>query len=84
MNVNTGEEGVYERFGKYVKTVKAGMHYFNPCTDKIRVISKRVDLIDLPKQMLLTKDNIVTIVDGVVYYKIGVARKALYSIANIR
>ncbi len=34
--------------------------------------------------MLLTKDNIVTIVDSVVYYKIGVSRKALYSIANIR
>ena len=30
--VHQGNEGLYEKFGKYIRTVKPGLHYINPCT----------------------------------------------------
>jgi hypothetical protein len=50
--------GIYERFGKYVKTMGSGLQYFNPFTDKIHVLDMKTNIINLTRQKALTKDNI--------------------------
>lgn len=50
--------GIYERFGKYVKTMGSGLQYFNPFTDKIHIVDMKTNIINLQKQKALTKDNI--------------------------
>lgn len=77
-------EGVMERFGRYVKTVNPGLQYMNPCTEIIKIVDKKVQIIDLTKQVLLTKDNISLSMDASVYYKIIDARKATYRVKNVR
>jgi regulator of protease activity HflC (stomatin/prohibitin superfamily) len=50
--------GLYERFGKYSKTIGSGLQYFNPCTDTINIIDMKTMILDLSKQNAITKDNI--------------------------
>ena len=51
-------KGIYERFGRYVKTMGSGLQYFNPFTDKIHVVDMKTNIINLNRQKALTKDNI--------------------------
>jgi erythrocyte band 7 integral membrane protein len=62
--------GLYERFGKYCKTVGSGLQYFNPFTDQINIIDMKTKIIDLSKQNAITKDNIEVTIDAAVYYHI--------------
>ena len=75
--------GIYERFGRYVKTMGSGLQYFNPFTDRIHVVDMRTNIINLTKQKALTKDNIEVIIDAAVYYHVKIARKTFYSVENI-
>ena len=50
--------GLYERFGKYAKTVGSGLQYFNPLTDTINIIDMKTSIIDLTRQNAITRDNI--------------------------
>ena len=77
------DSGLYERFGKYAKTVGSGLQYFNPLTDEIRIIDMKTIILDLPKQMTITKDNIEVAVDTAVYYHVREPRKAYYSLENL-
>ena len=51
-------KGIYERFGRYVKTMGSGLQYFNPFTDRIHVVDMKTNIINLNRQKALTKDNI--------------------------
>ena len=50
--VNQGNEGLFEKFGKYKKTVKPGLHYINPCTEDLNQISMKIIVLDLNRQVL--------------------------------
>lgn len=73
-------QGIYERFGKYVKTMGSGLQYFNPFTDKIHVLDMKTNIINLSKQKALTKDNIEVEIDAAVYYHIKIPRKTFYAV----
>jgi len=75
--------GLYERFGKYAKTVGSGLQYFNPCTDQINIIDMKTKIIDLSRQNAITKDNIEVSIDAAVYYHIREPRTAFYSVDNL-
>ena len=82
--VNQSFEGLLQRFGKYVTTVKPGLQYMNPCTEEIIKIDMKTMIIDLAKQVILTKDNISITIDASVYYKVVDSKKATYRVKNIR
>lgn len=72
--------GIYERFGRYVKTMGSGLQYFNPFTDKIHVLDMKTNIINLTRQKALTKDNIEVDIDAAVYYHVKIPRKTFYSV----
>lgn len=76
---------ILERFGKYRATLNAGFHVIIPFVDKIayRHILKE-QVIDVPAQNCITKDNISVEVDGVLYLQVMDASKASYGIDNYR
>jgi len=85
---------VIERFGKYNRTVGAGIHFKWPLIEDARDIGwgpdpKRIDLRervhDLPKQSVITEDNVEMLIGGLVYYKIeeNNPEKAVYEIKNL-
>ncbi|MDH5516888.1 MAG: paraslipin [Gammaproteobacteria bacterium] len=72
---------VVERFGKYNKTMVAGLNVLVPFIDKVSYNqSLKEHAYDVPSQAAITKDNISLVVDGVLYLKLLDAYKASYGV----
>ena len=77
------EEIIQERLGKYKKTLKPGFHFLIPFVDRPAYDQEmREQVIDVPSQTCITKDNIEVAVDGLVYLKVMDSYKASYGISN--
>ena len=82
--VPQGYEWTVERFGKYTRTLPPGLHFLMPF---IYAIGRRMNMMEqvlaVPSQDVITKDNAVVRVDGVVFYQVLDAAKAAYEVANL-
>lgn len=76
------EKGVVERLGKYQKTYEPGLHVIVPFIDKVTKVDMRENVVDVPPQEVITKDNVVVTVDAVVYYEATDPVKLIYNVAN--
>jgi len=76
---------IRERLGKYDKSLMAGFHFLIPFIDRIayRQILKE-QVIDVPPQVCITKDNVQVRVDGILYLSVMDPVKASYGIDNYR
>lgn len=75
--------GIKERFGKYTGTLQPGFHFLIPFIDNIAYrVEMREQVIDVPPQQCITRDNVQVQVDGIVYVKVMDAAKACYGIEN--
>jgi regulator of protease activity HflC (stomatin/prohibitin superfamily) len=63
------EKGIVERLGKYQHTYDSGLHFIIPFVDRITKVDMRENVVDVPPQEVITKDNVVVTVDAVVYYE---------------
>lgn len=74
---------VVERLGKYSRTLDAGFHVLIPFLD--RVVAKhslKEQVVDVPSQMCITRDNIAIEIDGVLFLQVLDANKATYGVTN--
>ena len=79
------EEVLKERFGKFADILKAGFHLLIPFVDRVAYrLERREQVIDIPPQSCITKDNIQVEVDGLVFLKVVDSYKASYGIANYK
>ncbi|MCW9705918.1 paraslipin [Aliifodinibius sp. 1BSP15-2V2] len=79
------EEVIQERLGKYTETLKPGLHFLIPFVDRVAYRQEmREQVIDVPSQTCITKDNIEVEVDGLVYVKVMDSYKASYGIHNYK
>ncbi len=77
------EEVIQERLGKFKSNLKPGFHFLVPFVDRPAYRREmREQVLDVPSQTCITKDNIEVAVDGLVYIKVMDAYKASYGIAN--
>lgn len=73
-----------ERFGKYTKTLQPGLGILNPLIDRVgRKMNMMEQVVDVPSQEVITKDNAVVRVDGVVFFQVLDAAKAAYEVAQL-
>ena len=76
---------IIERFGKYHETLSAGLHFINPIIDSIRqIVDLREQIMDVPPQNVITRDNVSIQIDTVVFYQITDPKKSVYEIQNLR
>ncbi len=68
--VNQWESAVRFRLGKYHDTLGPGLRLIIPILDSIRRIDMRIITIDIPRQQVITKDNVPVAINGVVYFKV--------------
>ena len=73
-----------ERFGKYYKTLTPGLGLIVPYIDRIgRKLNVLEQVIDIPGQEIITKDNATVKVDGVAFYQVLDVRRASYEVSNL-
>jgi regulator of protease activity HflC (stomatin/prohibitin superfamily) len=81
--VNTGSNYVMERFGQFYKVLEPGWHLTIPFVDFIRKkVSVKQQILDIPPQNVITKDNVNISVDNVIFYQVLNAKDAVYNIEN--
>ena len=80
VTVPQGREYTVERFGKYEKTLKPGLHFLTPWFERVgRKLSLMEQVLEVPSQEVITKDNATVAVDGVTFYQVLDAARAASS-----
>ena len=76
------ETGVVFQLGKYSRTLQPGLNFIIPVIEYSRTIDMRVSTNDIPKQQVITKDNVPVAINGVVYFKVVNAEVAVIKVQN--
>jgi regulator of protease activity HflC (stomatin/prohibitin superfamily) len=83
--VPQGYEYTIERFGRFRQTLTPGLNLIVPYVDRVRFkVNVQETVLDIPSQLVITRDNATVTVDGVAFYQIVVAEQAAYQVANLR
>ncbi|CUN63934.1 SPFH/Band 7/PHB domain protein [Clostridium sp. NSJ-49] len=83
--VNTGYLYVVERLGQFHRILEPGWHFMIPGVDFVRKkVSTKQQILDVPPQSVITKDNVKISVDNVIFYKMLNARDAVYNIEDFK
>lgn len=82
--VEQGHEYTIERFGRYTRTLGPGLHFITPLVDRIgSEINMMERVMDVPSQEIITKDNAMVTVDGVVFFQALNAAQAAYEVNQL-
>jgi regulator of protease activity HflC (stomatin/prohibitin superfamily) len=76
------QKGLVERLGKYQRTADSGLTIIIPFMEKLIKVDMREQVVDVPPQGVITKDNVVVEVDAVVYYEVTDPVKVTYNVTN--
>lgn len=82
--VRQGYEYTVESFGRFTRTLQPGFHFMIPVVERIGAKVNRMEqVLDVPSQDVITKDNAMVRVDGVLFFQIQNAVNAAYQVKNL-
>lgn len=82
--VPQGSEWTILRFGRYTKTLQPGLHFITPIIESIgSKMSMKEQVLDIPSQEVISRDNAMVKVDGVAFFQVVDAAKASYEVSDL-
>ncbi len=78
------EAAIVERLGRYQRTLYQGLHFVIPILDRVIKVDMRERVVDVPPQEVITRDNVVVTVDGIIYYRIIKPEDVIYKVQNFQ
>jgi len=82
--VNQGNVGLVTKFGRFARAVDPGLVKVNPLSERLIQVDVKVQFVEVPKQVCMTKDNVSLWLTSVIYYRITSPHIAAFGISNIR
>ena len=76
------QQGIVEQLGKYKMTTGPGLKLIVPIMQSMKRVDMREQVVDVPPQEVITKDNVTVTVDAVIYYEPTDAQRLVYNVAN--
>ncbi len=78
------EQAIYMRLGKFVRVLNQGLNIVCPLINEVVKLDLRTEVLDVPKQDVITKDNSPVAVDAVIYIKVTDPKNAFFEVTNYR
>ncbi|MBO7409468.1 MAG: SPFH/Band 7/PHB domain protein [Candidatus Methanomethylophilaceae archaeon] len=78
------EQAIYMRLGKFVRVLDQGLNIVTPLINQVVKMDLRTEVMDVPKQEVITKDNSPVNVDAVIYIKVTDPKNAFFEVTNYR
>ncbi len=78
------EQAIYMRLGKFVRVLNQGLNVVCPLINQVVKLDLRTEVLDVPKQEVITKDNSPVQVDAVIYIKVTDPKNAFFEVTNYR
>jgi erythrocyte band 7 integral membrane protein len=82
--VSQGNVGLVTKFGKFSRAVDPGLVKVNPLSERLIQVDVKIQIVEVPRQVCMTKDNVTLNLTSVIYYHIISPHKAAFGISNIR
>ncbi|KAI0900645.1 stomatin-like protein [Annulohypoxylon nitens] len=82
--VHQGNVGLVTKFGKFYKAVDPGLVKINVLSERLIQVDVKIQIVEVPRQVCMTKDNVTVDLTSVIYYHITSPHKAAFGIANVR
>ena len=76
---------VIERLGKYNRVLHGGLNFIIPVVDSVRTeLTTREQMVDIPKQSVITRDNVNISIDGIVFCTVEDGKEATYNVVDFK
>ncbi|KAI9728874.1 MAG: hypothetical protein M1834_007132 [Cirrosporium novae-zelandiae] len=82
--VGQGNVGLVTRFGRFTRAVDPGLVRVNPLSERLIQVDVKIQIVEVPQQVCMTKDNVTVQLTSVIYYQISSPHKAAFGISNVR
>ncbi|OJJ78502.1 slipin family protein [Aspergillus glaucus CBS 516.65] len=82
--VEQGEVGLVSKFGRFERSVDPGLVKVNPLSEDLKTVDVKVQIVEVPRQICMTKDNVSLNLTSVIYYQVISPHKAAFGITNIK